>query len=494
MTEKLSGVRVRMAPGPTGPFHFGRTRAAILNWLFARHHGGTFILRIEDTDQKRSRPEYLTTILESLRWLGLDWDEGPDVGGPFGPYFQMGRLDTYREYADQLIRDDHAYWCYCSTAELDSQRKQAERERRAYRYPKTCRFLSDSDRAQREASGIRPVLRMAVPDGGSTSFHDLIVGHVTVQNSEIDDSIIVKSDGIPTYNFAVVVDDLTMEITHVIRGQDHVPNTPRQVLLYGFLGKQPPTFAHLPLVHGMEGGRLSARHGAEAVTAYGNDGYLPEALLNYVATIGAAYDGEREIFSLPELIEAFDITKIGKSSASFSEEKLEWMNAVHIRTLPLHEFARRALPFLEMHGLVDTPPSQDEVDFAARALCLEQERVKTLAETPDAIAFFFDRDLVYDPVFLVGKKSTVETARAVLEESLNVINGDEPFEHDPLEASFRALADRLDVKPGIAFSTIRVAITGRTATPPLFDTMLVLGRERVRDRLEIALSKVESLK
>lgn len=494
MTEKLSGVRVRMAPGPTGPFHIGRTRAAILNWLFARHHGGTFVLRIEDTDQKRSRPEYLTNILESLHWLGLDWDEGPDVGGPFGPYFQMSRLDTYREYAEQLIRSDHAYWCYCSTAELDAQRKQAEQERRAYRYPKTCRFLSDSERAQKEASGIRPVLRMAVPDVGSTSFHDLIVGQVTVQNSEIDDSIIIKSDSIPTYNFAVVVDDLTMNITHVIRGQDHVPNTPRQVLLYGFLGKPPPTFAHHPLVLGMEGGKLSARHGADAVTAYGNDGYLPEALLNYVATVGAAYAGEREIFSPAELIEVFDITKIGKSGASFSEEKLEWMNAVHIRTLPLHEFTRRSLPFLQMHGLVATPPSQDEIEFASKALRLEQERVKTLAETPDAIAFFFGRDLVYDPVFLVGKKSTVETARAVLEEALNVINRDEPFEHDPLEASFRALADRLEVKPGIAFSTIRVAITGRTATPPLFDTMLVLGRERVRDRLMIALSKVESLK
>jgi len=494
VTEKLSGVRVRMAPGPTGPFHIGRTRAAILNWLFARHHGGTFVLRIEDTDQKRSRPEYLTNILESLHWLGLDWDEGPDVGGPFGPYFQMSRLDTYREYAEQLIRSDHAYWCYCSTAELDAQRKQAEQERRAYRYPKTCRFLSDSERAQKEASGIRPVLRMAVPDVGSTSFHDLIVGQVTVQNSEIDDSIIIKSDSIPTYNFAVVVDDLTMNITHVIRGQDHVPNTPRQVLLYGFLGKPPPTFAHHPLVLGMEGGKLSARHGADAVTAYGNDGYLPEALLNYVATVGAAYAGEREIFSPAELIEVFDITKIGKSGASFSEEKLEWMNAVHIRTLPLHEFTRRSLPFLQMHGLVATPPSQDEIEFASKALRLEQERVKTLAETPDAIAFFFGRDLVYDPVFLVGKKSTVETARAVLEEALNVINRDEPFEHDPLEASFRALADRLEVKPGIAFSTIRVAITGRTATPPLFDTMLVLGRERVRDRLMIALSKVESLK
>jgi glutamyl-tRNA synthetase len=283
-------VRVRMAPGPTGPFHIGRSRTAVINWLFARHHGGAFVLRIEDTDRERSKPEFLQSIVESMRWLGLDWDEGPEKGGPHAPYYQMGRLETYRTRAERLLSAGSAYHCYCTPEELESLRERARVEKRAFRYPGTCRALSPEARAAREREGRTAAVRLKVPDAGETSFTDAVLGPISVRNSELDDLVLMKSDGIPTYHFAVVVDDLTMEITHVIRGQDHVPNTPKQLLIYQALGAAPPIFAHVPLVLGMERGKLSARHGAEALTAYGRDGFLPEALLNYLATVGISYE------------------------------------------------------------------------------------------------------------------------------------------------------------------------------------------------------------
>jgi glutamyl-tRNA synthetase len=485
---------VRIAPGPTGPFHIGRSRTALLNWLFARHHGGVFVLRIEDTDQKRSRPEHLQSILDSLRWLGLDWDEGPDVGGPHTPYFQMGRLHTYRECAEQLLASGHAYPCYCTTEELDALRERARAEHRAFRYPGTCRNLTNEQRAAKEAQGLTSVLRLKTPDGGTTGWEDLMLGDVEFANDELDDWVIVKSDGIPTYNFAVVIDDVTMNITHVIRGQEHVPNTPRQLHVYRYLGLQAPIFAHLPMVLGMDRTKLSARHGAAPVTTYGEDGYLPEAIFNYLATLGVSYEEGREIFTREEIISLFDLQRVGRAGAAFDEDKLEWMNGVYIRGLPLDEFVRRSLPFLQMRGLVGTPPQAEEIDYATRALALEQERVRTLADTPNAVEFFFQEELVYDPALLVVKKSTPADARRVLKASLDGVAGIETFSHDALEPAFRALAERLELKTGVVFGTIRVAITGRTAAPPLFDTMDVLGRERVRTRLERALGFIEDWK
>jgi glutamyl-tRNA synthetase len=477
---------VRIAPGPTGPFHIGRSRTAVLNWLFARHHDGTFVLRIEDTDRDRSKPEHLSGILESLRWLGLEWDEGPDVGGPYGPYFQMGRLDSYREYARRLEESVRAYRCYCTADELNALRKQADFERRPFRYPRTCRYLTVAERAERESRGSPYALRLAVPTQGTTAWDDLVLGEITVENEELDDFIIVRSDGVPLYNFVVVVDDCTMRITHVIRGQDHVSNTPKQILLYEALGEPMPRFAHTPLVVGLEGKKISARHGAEPVSAYGRDGYMPEAVLNYLATVGASYDGDREIFSAGELVEVFDISKIGKASAAFDPDKLDWMNGVYIRQLPLDEFVRLSLPFLQLRGLVSTPPTPDEIAYATRALELEQERVRTLAETPDAVEFFFG-DIVYDPEFLVAKKSTHDDAMRILVGAIDIITRTEKLGHDELEAEFRALADRLGLPTTVVFPTVRVAITGRTASPPLFDTMRVLGRYRVQQRLQDAL-------
>lgn len=493
MNEGHDEVRVRMAPGPTGPFHLGRSRTAVINWLFARHHGGKFILRIEDTDLQRSKPEHLQSILNSLEWLGLNWDEGPGVGGPYRPYFQMDRLETYRQAAGRLLAEGHAYTCYCTPEELDQLREQARAEHRAFRYPGTCRSLTPEEQAQREGRGLPAVLRLRMPNDGAISFDDMLLGQISIDTAELDDWVIMKSDGIPTYNFAVVIDDLTMHITHVIRGQEHIPNTPRQIMVYRYLDAATPTFGHLPMVLGMDRTKLSARKGALPVTGYADEGYLPEAIVNYLATIGASYEGEQEIFTRDELIEVFDIHKIGKSGAAFSDEKLEWMNGVYLRALPLEEFVRRSLPFLEMKGLIATPPSEEDIAYAGRALRLEQERVKTLAQTPEAVAFFFASDLIYDPILLVVKKSTPENASRVLRAALAEVDRVEPFTHDALEPAFRALTERLGLKTTQVFGTIRVAITGRIAAPPLFDTMEVLGRRRVRERLQQARQALERL-
>ncbi|MGH2442343.1 MAG: glutamate--tRNA ligase [Chloroflexota bacterium] len=480
------GVRVRMAPGPTGPFHIGRARTAVINWLFARHHAGTFVLRIEDTDQKRSKPEHLQSILDSFHWLGLEWDEGPEVGGPYGPYFQMGRLPSYRMYAQRLLESGKAYRCYCTAEELEAQRAQATAERRAFRYPRTCRYLSEAERQEREDRGLTHVLRLAVDTEGATSFDDLVLGAISVQNSELDDLVIVKTDGIPTYNFAVVIDDLTMRISHVIRGQDHVPNTPKQISIYRALDEPLPAFAHLPMVVNLEERKISARYGARPVNDWGNDGYLPEAIFNYLATLGISYREGEELFSRTDLIKLFELDKVGRSRSKMDQDKMDWTNAQYLRALPLLEFVRRSMPFLELRELVQTPPTPEDMDRATAALSLEQERVRTLAETPDAVEFFLRDDISYDPYLLVMKKSSAAEAGYIIDAALRIIGELDGFDHDVLDQRFRSLAQELELKTGTVFGTIRVAITGRTAAPPLFDTMLVLGREVVTARLEKA--------
>lgn len=492
MTDIHGQVRVRMAPGPTGPFHLGRSRTALINWLFARRHNGVFVLRIEDTDQKRSRPEHLESILDSLRWMGLDWDEGPVVGGPYEPYFQMARLDVYREYIQRLVAAGKAYRCYCTTEELDTLRAQANAERRAFRYPRTCRNLTESERQAREDAGRTWVLRLALDDGGTIDFDDMVLGPISVRIEELDDFVIVKTDGVPTYNFAVVVDDASMHITHVIRGQDHVPNTPKQIAVYQHLGEPIPRFAHLPLVVGLEGEKISARHGAEAVSVWGTTrGYLPDAVINYLATIGISYREGDDILSREELIELFDLAKVGRSRSKADDDKLDWMNGVYIRNLPVEEFVRRSLPFLQQRELISTPPSPDEIARATAALSLEQERVRTLAETPDAVEFFLRESISYDPASLVARKSSREDARRVLAAALNALDDLKSFSAEELEPHFRALAERLELGAGVVFGTLRVAITGRTKAPPLFDTMAVLGSPLVRRRLAAALELLD---
>jgi len=493
MTASPGAVRVRMAPGPTGAFHIGRTRTALINWLYARHLGGTFVLRIEDTDVKRSKQEHLQTIFDALNWLGLNWDEGPEIGGPYAPYFQMGRLDTYRESVDRLLASGHAYECYCTREELDELRKQADRERRPFIYPGTCRNLTDEERAAKRGQGLEPVIRLRVPDDGTTEWDDLILGHTSFENAVLGDFVIMRANGIPLYNFAVAIDDLTMNITDVIRGQDHVSNTPRQIQVYHGLGAEPPRFGHVPLVVGIDRSKIGARFGAEPLTELADAGYLPEAIFNYFATLGTTYEGDREIYSRDDLIRLFDIERVGKAAVAFDEDKLNWMNGVYIRELSLDDFVARSLPFLQIRGLVADQLSTDDRAYIAAALALEQERVKTLAEVPDAVEFFFTDRLTYDPLTLIPKKGTLEDARRALEAAQDEVSAIAAFNSDSLEPAFRAMTERLQMKTGQTFMTVRVAITGRTFAPPLFDTMTVLGRDRVTRRLAAARESLASV-
>ena len=481
-------VRVRMAPSPTGPLHVGGARTALFNWLFARHHGGAFILRIEDTDVTRSTEENVHSILRSLRWLGLEWDEGPEIGGPYGPYFQMQRLDSYREALSRLLESEAAYYCYCTPEELEAERAAARASHTAYRYSRRCRSLTAAQRAAFEAQGRRPVVRFKMPDEGQTSFHDLIRGEITFENRELDDLVIVKSDGIPTYNFAAVVDDATMLISHVIRGEDHIANTPKQILIYQALGWPVPAFAHLPMILGPDRSKLSKRHGATSLTDYAEAGYLPEAMMNFLALLGWSYDDKQEIFSKQELIEYFQLERVGKTGAIFNIEKLDWMNGYYLRQMSIDDLVVRAVPFLQRAGLLPPDPlSEETYQHVRRVLTLVQERVKRLGELPELTQFFFEEQLSYDPTLLVSKGMEPRQTRAALEAALGAIAAVEPFAAEPLEATLRPLATELGLKAGQLFGSLRVAITGRTVAPPLFQTMDVLGRTLTLRRIEQAI-------
>ena len=345
-------IRVRMAPAPTGRFHIGSARMTLHNWLFARHHGGKFILRIEDTDQTRSSRENVEDILDAIRWLGLDWDEGPEVAGDYGPYLQSQRLDRYREAAQRLVEEGKAYPCFCTPEELEARRKEMQRQGQPPRYDRRCRSLSPEERAKLEAAGRPKAIRFALPDEGVVAWDDLVRGHIAFENAALDDFVLVKSDGYPSYLLACAVDDAAMQISHVLRGEDLISGTPRQIHVYQALGLPLPKFAHLPLLLGPDRAKLSKRHGATALADYREQGYLPEAVVNFIALLGWSPGDDREVLSREELIAAFSIDGIGKSGAVFDVEKLEWMNGVYLREMPPEKYVAAARPFLERAGLL----------------------------------------------------------------------------------------------------------------------------------------------
>lgn len=488
----MDQVRVRFAPSPTGPPHIGNVRTALFNWLFARHHGGKFILRIEDTDVARRVPGSLEAILDGLRWLGLQWDEGPEVGGPYGPYFQSERLHLYREYAERLIESGHAYRCYCTTEELAQMRQEQQARNEAVGYDRRCRFLSPAERAKKEAASLASVVRFAIPLEGETTYHDLLRGDVTIQNSVLDDFVMLKSDGYPTYHFAVVVDDHLMKITHVLRADEWIPSTPRHVMLYRALGWELPQFAHLPIILGPDRSKLSKRHGATSITAYREEGYLPEALVNFLALLGWSYSGETDIFSCDELISRFDLDRVGKTAAVFDRDRLEWMNGYYIRQLPQETLAKHLYPFLQQAGLLPAGEVQPEkMELVRDVVPLVRERMKRLSDAAAVVDFIFKDDIVYEPGLLVPKGIDREQTRAALvagREALSELDG---WNAEALEARLRSLAEQLGLKTGQLFGALRVAISGRTAAPPLFQTMAVLGRERTLARVAKAVELLE---
>jgi glutamyl-tRNA synthetase len=485
-------VRVRFAPSPTGRPQVGNIRTAMFDWLLARHTGGTFVLRIEDTDVARTVPGALEAITDGLQWLGLDWDEGPDVGGDYGPYFQSQRLGLYKEAAARLVKQGDAYCCYCSPERLEEMRKEQVARKQPPGYDRHCRDLSPQERAQQEAAGITPVIRFKVPLEGQIKFHDLIYGDVVFENSTIDDFVMLKSDGYPTYNLANVIDDHAMKISHVIRGEEFISSTPRHLLMYKALGYEPPQYVHTPLILGPDRAKLSKRHGAMSILEYRDQGYLPETMFNFLVLIGWSLDDKTEIMTRQQLIDSFSLERISKTGAVFNREKLDWMNGVYIRGLAVEDFARRALPFLES-GLPPEITRPLDAAYFGRIAPLVQERTKKLTEVPALTAFFFKEKLAYDPALLIGKNMNREDSLKALEVSLDKLSQLKAFDEASLETLLRPLAGELGLKAGQLFSLLRTAVTGETATPPLFQTMTVLGRERCSKRLAAALEKLRRM-
>jgi glutamyl-tRNA synthetase len=496
--SQSKAVRVRFPPSPTGLLHVGGLRSALFNWLFARHHGGVFILRIEDTDRKRYESEALSDVLESLRWLGLNWDEGPEVGGDYGPYFQSERLDLYQEYAEELVTKGAAYYCFCTPERLAQVREEQQRRKQEFvGYDRHCRDLDPDQSAARAAAGETAVVRLRMPLEGQTTFHDLIRGDISVENSTQDDLVLLKSDGYPTYHLANVVDDHLMRITHIMRAEEWISTAPRHVQLYRALGWEMPAIAHLPVVLDPSGkGKMSKRKkvasdGRELpvlVRDFQRAGYLPEAMFNFLALVGWSYDGHTELMTRQEIIERFSIKHVNPAPAAFNYDKLDHMNGVYIRGLEADDLAERTMPFLDEAGLAA------DRETVIRIVPLIQERMKRLDEAPSLVDFFFAEELPdYDPTLLVPKKMDPASTHLLLGQARAVFEDVSPFAHDALETALRGLAETMEVKVGQLFTPIRVAVCGRTVAPPLFGTLEILGRARVLKRIDSGLEKLKTL-
>ena len=481
-------IRVRMAPSPTGRLHIGTARTALYNWLFARRSGGTFIVRIEDSDQQRSSDEFTQAILDDLRCLGIDWDEGPEVGGPYGPYFQSQKLARYQQVADDMTARGLAYPCYCTAQELDARRKEMQAKGLPPRYDRSCLRLSADERARFDAESRPHALRFRVPDEGAVAWTDLIRGDVSFENSLLDDFVLVKTDGFPTYLLAVVVDDHDMRISHILRAEDIISATPRQLHIYQAMSWETPGFAHLPLILAPDRSKLSKRHGATSITEYREMGYLPEALINFVALLGWSPGGDREIMSRHEMVQEFSIEGIGKSGAVFDIEKLNWMNGMYIRQLSPDDYVSLAMPFLEKASL---DLSGFDAAYIRSALLLEQERAKTLAEIPQLTDFFFCDPGSYDEK---GERKWFrrEGAAELLAAVRTALEALPTFDIAAIETAVRSVGDTLG-SAGPVIHTTRLAITGRTVGPGLFELIAVLGTSRVLSRLAAAEQRARAL-
>jgi len=482
--DRAGTVRVRFAPSPTGHLHVGGARTALFNWLFARNQGGKFVLRIEDTDQERSTEESYRAIIDSLKWLGLDWDEGPLVDGPFGPYFQSQRRQLYREWAQRLVADGGAYLCFCSQEEVAARRKAAGAPEGAP-YDRTCRALDPAEAQRMVLDGKAHVVRYKMPLDGETAYEDLVHGRVAFQNANLEDFILIKSDGFPTFNFAATVDDFSMRITHIIRGDDHISNTPRQIVVYRALGLPTPRFAHVPLIMGPDKPRLSKRHGATSVAQFDVDGYLAEAVVNYLALLGWSYDAETSLFELADLVRKFSLEKVSATPAVFDYQKLQWMNGEYMKRRTVEAKVELVLPHLVKAGLVGPEPDEALRRYVGQVVEVIGERLRLGRQIVDLGGFFFRETVEYAPAdrdeFL--KRHYVGAAFKILEERLRVLT---PFDVASIEALMRGLAAEMGLKPGDLFQPVRVALAGSRSSPGLFETIAVLGRDRVIARLDAA--------
>lgn len=479
----MSTVRVRFAPSPTGELHIGGARTALFNLLYARSKGGTLVLRIDDTDLERSRVDYVEKLFLSLRWLGLDWDEGP--------YYQSKRQEQYIAEAERLLDQNKGYHCYCTTEELAKGREEAKKENRAFIYPGTCRDLSPEMEEKCRSEGRNAVVRLRTPDSGETVVDDLIRGKVHFDNEMLDDFIILKSNGQPTYNFASVVDDLQLKITHVIRAEEHLSNTPRQQLCALALGYELPAFAHVPMILAPDRSKLSKRHGATSVEEFRNEGYLPEALINYMALLGWSPGEDRELLSLEEMVEAFKLEKVNKTAAIYDVNKLAWMNGHYIRESDPERLSEAARPFFERHSLLTGELTSDELDYFKKVLKAVRERARTLEELAEAAEYFFLDDFEYDQKG-IKKAFKKEGAADVLRSIRQELDALDDFNEGKTEAHFNEISDKTGLSFGRLIQPTRLALTGRMGGPGLFEIISLLGKEKTLARIDKAISYIES--
>ena len=466
----MSPVRVRFAPSPTGHLHIGGVRTALFNWLFARHEKGVFILRIEDTDRERSTPEAIQAILDGLKWVGLDWDEGP--------IYQSARLALYKEHAERLMAEGKAYFCYCTEEELEARRTAALARKELPKYDGRCRRRSGP-----VPSGISPAVRFMAPQTGQTTVDDQIKGQVTFDNAQLDDLIILRSNGLPTYNFGAVVDDAVMRITHVIRGDDHLNNTPRQILLYRALGYDPPQFGHLPMILGPDKVKLSKRHGATSVLEYQEAGYLPEALVNYLVRLGWSY-GDQEVFAVPEMIEKFTLDRINKAPAAFDPEKLLWLNSHYLKHADVKRVADLLVPFLRRQGLLAAHGQPDQT-WLERLVKAFRERSRTLLEMAQHAAPYCQDSIAVNSE--AATKFLTAALKPAFTKLITALDQVPSFEHDELERAFKSVIAETGLSMGKLAQPVRVALTGNTASPGIFEVMMLLGRQRTVARLKKAI-------
>ena len=485
-------IRVRFAPSPTGSLHVGGARTAVFNWLFARGQNGKFILRIEDTDKSRSTMDAVRTIIAGLEWLGLDWDEGPNVGGDLGPYHQAERLPIYKEYAEKLLAEGKAYKCFCTPEELTAMRKEQEAKKQAPKYDGRCRNLPPEEVKKLEKEGKPSVLRFKIPTQGTTVIDDLVRGKVEFKNKLLDDFVIIKSDGFPTYNFAATVDDNLMKITHVIRGEDHLSNTPKQILVYQAFGFPLPKFAHIPMILGKDRSKLSKRHGATAVTDYEKLGYLPEAMLNYLARLGWGY-GDEEIFSREDLIKKFSLDRVVKTPAIFNTEKLDWLNGHYIRKSLPERIADLAEPFL-MEAYTEIKKLETEkvgLNYVIRVVKCLQDRLRVIPDIVPLSEYFF-KDVTEYEKKTAEKHFKDPNVPEILKKLKDKLSALKKFDYPGIESAFKGLAEELNVKLGVIIHPTRLALTGKKVSPGIYEVVDILGKEKVLARLDAALEYLEN--
>jgi glutamyl-tRNA synthetase len=481
-------VRVRFAPSPTGDLHVGNIRTALFDWAYARHTGGKLVFRIEDTDKDRVTDEYIQAAIETLKWLGLNWDEGLEVGGEFGPYLQSQRLDIYSTWAQNFLDQGDAYHCYCSSEELEERRQLQMKNNKAPGYDGKCRDLSNTQIDQYKAGGRKPVVRMRMPQG-ETVFNDLIRGEVKFDHEFVPDFVLARADGSPLYTLAVAVDDVLMKITHVLRGEDLLSSTPRQIRVYQAMGVNPeeyPLFAHLPFVMGQDNTKLSKRNGEVSIAWYREQGYLPEAMCNYLALLGWSPGDDKENITMEELVQLFTVERVNSSPARFDMKKLEAINGDKIRALTLEKFLEWSLPFLLKSGVISG--TSDEISVVKSALPIIQERIVTLAEIPAMLNFLFMKNFIVAPDELSKIKD--DSSQQVLKVALAKVAPLDSWNHANIESTLRvALIEELGLKPRIAFSALRIAVTGSHISPPLFESLELLGKERSIERINAVISK-----